>query len=112
LALLEAAAPGYLTDTEWDQLDDDWLDQALGYAILPVSGIHGPLIRIRPRDPGPRHGGTAPDTGHDGAPLYRLADYLDQHGLRHRYALIPPPSFWTAAPRAQPADLATLGFPS
>ena len=110
LALLEAAASGYLTDTEWDQLDDDWLDQALGYATLPGNGIPGPLTRIRSRGPGHLHGGPAPGTGHDGAPLYRLADYLDQHGRRHRRALIPPPSFWAAALRAQPADLATLGI--
>ncbi len=40
--------------------------------------------------------------------MYRLADYLDQHGRRHRHALIPPPGFWTAARCAQPADLTTL----
>ena len=109
LALLEAAAPGYLTDTEWDQLDDDWLDQALTSTAEPRNGIPGPLTRIRPRDPGPHPGGAAPGAGHDGAPLYRLADYLDQHGRRHRHALIPPRSFWTAAPGAQPADLTALG---
>jgi len=27
-ALLEAAAPAYLTDAEWDQLGEDWLEQA------------------------------------------------------------------------------------
>src|SRR4029077_14232543 len=30
VAFLEHAAPGYLTSYEWDQLDEDWLDQALG----------------------------------------------------------------------------------
>jgi hypothetical protein len=109
LALLEAAAPGYLADTEWDQLDDDWLNQALTSTATPRNGIPGPLTRIRPRDPSPLPDGAPPGTGHDGAPLYRLADYLDQHGRRHRHALIPPPSFWAAAPRAQPADLTTLG---
>ena len=108
LALLEAAAPGYLTDQEWDQLDDGWLDQAMAYATRPCNGIPGPLTRIRPRNPGPHHAGGAAGTGHDGTPLYRLADYLDQHGRRHRHALIPPPSFWAAAPCAQPADLTTL----
>jgi hypothetical protein len=105
LALLKAAAPDYLTDTEWDQLDDDWLDQALTSTATPRNGIPGPLTRIRPRDPGPDPDEAVAGVGHDGAPLYRLADYLDQHGRRHRHALIPPPSFWTAAPRAQPADL-------
>ena len=109
LALLEAAAPGYLTGTDWDQLDDHWLDQALTSITKPRNGIPGPLTRIRPRDPSPHPGAAAPGTGHDGAPLYRLADYLDQHGRRHRRAVIPPPSFWTAALRAQPADLPALG---
>jgi hypothetical protein len=26
-------------------------------------------------------------------PLYRLADYLDQHGRAHRASQIPPPEF-------------------
>ena len=30
-AFLEAAAPGYLTDAEWDALGEDWLEQALRY---------------------------------------------------------------------------------
>ena len=56
LALLEAAAPGYLTDTEWDQLDDDWLDQALIYTAMPCNGIPrapDPHPPPRPR-PAPR----------------------------------------------------------
>ena len=109
LALLEAAAPGYLTDTEWEQQGDDhWLDQALAYATQLCNGIPGPLTRIRPRNPGPHRAEGAAGTDHDGPPLYRLADYLDQHGRRHRRVLIPPPSFWTAAPCAQPPDLTIL----
>ena len=105
---LEAAAPGYLTDSDWDQLADDWLKQALAYTAAPCKGVPGPLTRIRlpqPR-PGPRRGASGPS--HDGTSLYRLADYLDQYGRRNRHALIPPPSFWTAAPCAQPADLTNL----
>ena len=34
-AFLEAAAPGYLTDTEWDALGEDWLEQALAYTVSP-----------------------------------------------------------------------------
>ena len=48
-AFLEAAAPGYLTDTEWDALDEDWLEQALAYTAVPCKGVRGPLTRIRPR---------------------------------------------------------------
>ena len=49
LAFLEAAAPGYLTDADWDALGEDWLEQALAYTAAPCNGIRGPLTRIRPR---------------------------------------------------------------
>ncbi|WP_406482657.1 hypothetical protein [Streptomyces sp. NBC_01615] len=49
LPLLEAAAEGYLTDTQWDLLDDDWLEQALAHVTRPLRGTRGPLTRIRPR---------------------------------------------------------------
>ena len=48
-AFLEAAAPGYLTDAEWDALGEDWLEQALAYTAVPCKGVRGPLTRIRPR---------------------------------------------------------------
>ncbi|MEU6071254.1 hypothetical protein ABZ864_44160 [Streptomyces sp. NPDC047082] len=70
LALLEAAAEGYLTDTQWDLLEDDWLEQALAHVARPLRGTRGPLTRIRPR-----HGQASPAQPH-----YRLADYLEQHG--------------------------------
>jgi hypothetical protein len=35
---LEAAAPGYLADPEWDALGEDWLEQALAYAAVPCKG--------------------------------------------------------------------------
>ncbi|MEV4514207.1 hypothetical protein AB0K00_35265 [Dactylosporangium sp. NPDC049525] len=87
-ALLEQAAPGYLTDHEWDQAGDDWLEQALAYTAKPCHGVPGPLIRIRPR-PGDR---TQP-----GGPHYRLADYLEQTGRAERADTFPPPGFWNAA---------------
>jgi hypothetical protein len=40
-AFLEAAAPGYLTDTEWDALGEDWLEQALAYTAVPCKGARG-----------------------------------------------------------------------
>jgi hypothetical protein len=46
---LEAAAPGYLTDAEWDALGEDWLEEALAYTAVPCKGVRGPLTRIRPR---------------------------------------------------------------
>ena len=101
LAFLEAAAPGYLTDADWDALGEDWLEQALGYTAAPARGIPGPLSRIRPR----AAGSATPATG----PAYRLADYLDQHGRRARRPDFPPASFWAAAARfATPGDLPAL----
>jgi hypothetical protein len=113
-ALLAAAAPAYLTDTEWDALDDDWLEQALAYTAKPCKGVPGPLTRIRPRParPGPRDGkdqraDSPADPG--GGPVYRLADYLDQHGRRHRKSQFPPAGFWAAAAgHASPGDQAAL----
>ena len=37
-AFLEAAAPGYLADDQWDALREDWLEQALAYAAVPCKG--------------------------------------------------------------------------
>ena len=53
-AFLEAAAPGYLTDDQWDALGEDWLEQALAYTAVPCKGARGPLTRIRPRPARPR----------------------------------------------------------
>ena len=101
LAFLEAVAPGYLTDTEWDGLGEDWLEQALAYTAAWCKGTRGPLARIRPRvgyASGPASGTT-----------YRLADYLDQYGRRVRRRRIPPPGFWTAAASlTDPGDLSAL----
>src|SRR5262249_3941717 len=105
--LLEAAAPAYLTATEWDDAGEDWLEQALAWTAAPAQGIPGPLTRIRPR-----RTGTLLSTGPQelrGGPVYRLADYLDQHGRRDRAGQFPPAGFWSAAARCLPADQAALG---
>ena len=111
-AFLEAAAPGYLTDDQWDALGEDWLEQALAYAAGPCKGAHGPLTRIHPRPyryargRSEQPGGMAAAAG----PLYRLADYLDQHGRAYRASQIPPAEFWSAAAaHAAAGDQATLG---
>ena len=124
-AFLEGAAPGYLTDTDWDALDQDWLEQALAYTAIPCKGVRGPLTRIRPRPAPPRptqSPGIAPGPPEDGellasglagrtdGPLFRLADYLDQHGRQQRKGQIPPASFWAAAAgHASLGDQAALG---
>ena len=112
-AFLEAAVPGYLTSAQWDVLGEDWLEQALAYAAVPCQGARGPLTPIRPRpasravlDRGDQSGALVAAAG----PLYRLADYLDQHGRAHRASQIPPVEFWSAAAaHAAPGDQATLG---
>jgi hypothetical protein len=119
-AVLETAAPGYLTDPEWDGLGEDWLEQALAYTAVPCKGVRGPLTRIRPRPA--RSGATGPGVRNDrsepadrasvpGWPVYRLADYLDQYGRSHRQDQFPPASFWAAvAEHALPGDQAALGY--
>ena len=101
LAFLENAAPAYLTDTDWDVLGEDWLEQALAYTAAPCRGIRGPLAPIRPRP--------ARSAGPVREPACRLADYLEQDGRRARRAYIPPAGFWDAVVGfADPGDLAEL----
>jgi uncharacterized protein YidB (DUF937 family) len=108
---LETATPGYLDDTEWDGLGEDWLEQALAYAAIPCKGARGPLTRIRPRPRRPHGPAGQPGRSADTAgPTYQLADWLDQHGQTHRADHIPPAEFWAAAAAcAAPGDQAALG---
>ncbi|MER5382323.1 hypothetical protein ABT040_18930 [Streptomyces sp. NPDC002688] len=115
LAWLAEAAPGYLTDAQWDGADDDWLEEALAYVTTPCNGIPGILT---PAKTGTQRGqrnhrrtgnGLTDTAWAEQGPLYRLADYLDQYGRRHRAELIPPIDFWTAAAHATPTDLPRLG---
>ena len=119
-AFLDAAAPGYMTDTEWDALSDDWLKEALTYTAKPCMGVRGPLTPIRPRPAtsravgavSPGSGGQSADSqaGITAGPLYRLADYLDQYGRQHRKGDIPSADFWAAAAdHAFPSDQTALG---
>ncbi|MFH9833375.1 tetratricopeptide repeat protein [Streptomyces sp. NPDC017201] len=85
--LLAAAAPGYLTDQEWDQNSDDWFEEALAYTAQPCHGARGALTRIKPRP-----GQEAFET-----PQYRLADYLEQHGRDRRVNRAVPTDLWEAA---------------
>jgi tetratricopeptide (TPR) repeat protein len=98
-ALLAEAAPGYLTDPEWDAVGDDWLEAALAYTAQPGNGIPGPLTRIRPRTPS------------SGPPAYRLADYLEHVGRTDRDLLPAPAALWDAfleyAPESDRSTLAS-----
>ena len=97
-AFLTAAAPGYLTESEWEGLDDDWLEQALAYAAADCKGVRGPLAPVRPRALAP--------TPLAARATWRLADYLEQHGRSSRQDIIPPAEFWAAA--AENCDLRGL----
>ncbi|WP_156045618.1 hypothetical protein [Herbidospora cretacea] len=112
LALLAAAAPGYLTDAQWDQAGENWLEGALDYVTAPCNGIPGILTAAKSgtarNQRATRRAAPGPQAG--SGPVYRLADYLDQYGRRHRTDQIPPIDFWTAAAvHAHPGDMDALG---
>ncbi|MER6358033.1 transcriptional regulator [Streptomyces sp. NPDC001634] len=101
LPFLEEAAIGYLTDQQFDNVSENWLEESLAYLAAPTRGARGALTRMRSRP-----GQTDPD------PLrYRLADYLDQTGQSQRRSLCPPQGFWNAALNHLSAsdDLLALG---
>ncbi|MFJ8150566.1 hypothetical protein ACIQ6R_36875 [Streptomyces sp. NPDC096048] len=109
-ALLEQAALAYLTDAQWDQLSEDWFDQALAYTAKPCKGARGPVTQVRLARALTGRQTTPASDRSDGRATYRLADYLDQYGRTHRVGQIPPPGFWSAmADCAHPGDLAVLG---
>jgi TPR repeat protein len=84
--LLEAAAPGYLTDQQWDELREDWLEQTLAYCAAPSRGARGPLTRVRHRRGQPTQA----------QPHYHLAGYLEQIGRIMRRTVLAPPTLWDA----------------
>ncbi|MCG7522985.1 sel1 repeat family protein [Streptomyces sp. OfavH-34-F] len=99
-AFLTDAALDYLSDHDYDQLADDWAEQAYAELAEKVHGKQAPLRRTTPRPtrrpPTPTtDAGTTPPT--PAGPVFRLADYLEQHGRAIRRHLCPPASFWHAA---------------
>ncbi|GAB3002701.1 hypothetical protein GCM10023080_080480 [Streptomyces pseudoechinosporeus] len=102
LALLEAAAPGYLTDLQWDALPDNWQQRAWDYVTdrKASRGARSPLYRRRPRGGQPAYE----------QPRYHLADYLEQHGRETRRTTLAPAALWDAfidfAPRDELTTLA------
>ncbi|SCF91768.1 Helix-turn-helix domain-containing protein [Streptomyces sp. DconLS] len=94
-AFLIDAATDYLTDDDYDQLTEDWAEAAFAALARPVHGKQAPLRRTatrHPRFPAPASA-PVPVSG----PVFRLADYLEQHGRTTRRRLCPPASFWHAA---------------
>ncbi|MFG3207370.1 hypothetical protein [Streptomyces sp. NPDC048192] len=98
-AFLTDAAPDYLHDSDWNQLTDDWAEKAYAELAEQVHGKQAPLSRVTPRPrrrpPGPSTDAAA--SPRPSGPLFRLADYLEQHGRTARRHLCPPASFWHAA---------------
>ncbi|MEV4613053.1 helix-turn-helix domain-containing protein [Kitasatospora sp. NPDC049258] len=100
--LVDAAAD-YLADHDWDELADDWAEAAFADLARRVHGKQAPLRRGATRSPRPPLGRPAPGTAGgppEGAaqrPVFRLADYLEQHGRATRWRFCPPASFWYAA---------------
>ena len=113
-AFLEAAAPGYLTDDQWDALGEDWLEQALAYTAVPCKGARGPLTRIRPRParprrPRPRGPARAAWLPPRGRCTGSRTTWTSTAG-RTAPSQIPPAEFWAAAAaHAAPGDQAALG---
>ncbi|WP_323188312.1 helix-turn-helix domain-containing protein [Streptomyces sp. NBC_00249] len=109
--LTAAAAADYLTDTDYDQLTDDWAEAFAELAAL-VHGKQAPLRRTTPRTrrrpPVPHLAvhGPAPSAG---GPVFRLADYLEQHGRTSRRHLCPPAS-WSRSIRRTVAGLGCCPF--
>ncbi|WP_261401077.1 helix-turn-helix domain-containing protein [Streptomyces salinarius] len=99
-AFLTDAAADYLTDTDYDQLTGDWPERAFAELAELVHGKQAPLRNTTPR---PRRRPPTPSPPADipppaaAGPMFRLADYLEQHGRTARRPLCPPASFWHAA---------------
>ncbi|WP_086682100.1 helix-turn-helix domain-containing/SEL1-like repeat protein [Streptomyces pseudogriseolus] len=111
-AFLTDAAADYIHDTDWNQLTDDWAEAAYAELARHVHGKQAPLTRIIPR-PQRRPPGSPPAhiaSAHTQGPVFRLADYLEQHGRTERRYLCPPTSFWHAAHThlIHPEDLHSL----
>lgn len=96
---LTEAAFDYLSDEEYDDLDDGWEGNAFDDLARPVHGKRSPLRSTIGRQerhqshplPPSLRATTSERT------LFRLADYLEQWGRKSRRTICPPNSFWVAA---------------
>ncbi|MFD7781575.1 hypothetical protein ACFV4Q_00440 [Streptomyces nojiriensis] len=86
-SFLNDAATSYLTALQRDLAETDWFSRALQYLSAPCRGVRGPLASVP--------GFSATGTVNLGS--YRLADYVELHGRRHRKPICPEEGFWDAA---------------
>ncbi|MET8453505.1 helix-turn-helix domain-containing protein [Streptomyces sp. NPDC005209] len=112
-AFLTDAAPDYLSQTDYDQLTDNWAEAAFAELAEPVHGKQAPLRSTTPRPPRRPPTPTTPadpPSPQPAGPVFRLADYLEQHGRTTRTHLCPPATFWHAAHArlTHPDDLDSL----
>lgn len=98
-AFLTDAAADYLSDDEFDELAQDWAEAAFAELARPVHGKQACLRRTGTRPQRRPPGRQAPGQMNTpaGGPVFRLADYLEQHGRATRQGMCPPASFWYAA---------------
>ncbi|MFD0287706.1 tetratricopeptide repeat protein [Streptomyces lutosisoli] len=110
-AFLIDAATDFISDSDYEELGDDWAEAAFAELARPVHGKQAPLRRAAARPKRRPPGSLGPSTPAVSAgPVFRLADYLEQHGRTTRRALCPPASFWHAAHThlTHPEDLNNL----
>jgi hypothetical protein len=94
---LTDAAADYLTDVDYDQLTEDWAEAAYAELARLVHGKQAPLRRVNPRPERRRPQAPSAPPPTLAGPVFRLADYLEQHGRTVRRLQCPPASFWHAA---------------
>ncbi|MGW9211239.1 hypothetical protein ACWGR4_30190 [Embleya sp. NPDC055664] len=109
-AFLVGSSADYLDGNVRDFLGDDWADIALDELARPGHGTHAPLRRTgHPRRRPSTPLVASPSPAASSATMYRLADYLEQHGRHERRWVCPPAAFWETALRtATPDELADL----
>jgi hypothetical protein len=91
-AFLTDAATDCLSQIDYDQLTDDWAEQAYAELAKPVHGKQAPLRRTTHPHHCRRNCGPTVCRA-----TFRLADYLEQHDRATRRHLCPPCSFWHTA---------------
>ncbi|MFJ7073459.1 hypothetical protein [Streptomyces sp. NPDC098781] len=113
-AFLAEAAVDYLSEVDYGQLGEDWVESAFAELTRLVHGKQAPLrrtiVRSASASPARAPAPAVSPASRAPHPLFQLADYLEQHGRSMRRRLCPPASFWQAASLhlSHPDDLNSL----